>query len=95
MWRALFLAIGGTLLVMGIESLVLDHAVLATDSGFIKPTVTQPAYDEWGFEVEQRGVLPATRTISPPEWAPWSMLSSGAVMLFYGLASRFRGGGGE
>jgi|GEM_PF-285955 len=87
MWRALFLAIGGTLLVMGVESLVLDHAVLATDNGFIKPTTaTQPVVDEWGFEVEQRTVAATNRTVAPPEWAPWSMLSSGAIMLFYGLA---------
>lgn len=88
MWRALFLAIGGTLLVMGLESMVLDHAVLATDNGFISPTTasTQPVLDEWGFEVDQRTVAPTQRTVVPPEWAPWSMLSSGAIMLFYGLA---------
>ena len=93
MWRALFLAIGGTLLVVGIESLLLDHAVLSPDSGLVKPTVAQTAYDDWGFEVETKSRVPTTKTISPPEWAPWSMLSSGAVMLFYGLASRIRGSG--
>lgn len=93
MWRALFLAIGGTLLVMGIESMVLDHAVMATDNGIIKPASvsTEPVYDEWGFEVDRKIVAPVAKTLSPPEWAPWSMLSSGAVILFYGLASRVRG----
>lgn len=88
MWRALFLAVGGTLLVMGMESMVLDHAVLATDNGFIQPetTSTQPVLDEWGFEVDRRTVAATPKTVSPPEWAPWSMLSSGAIMLFYGLA---------
>ena len=92
MWRALFLAFGGTLLVMGVESLVLDHAVLATDSGIIKPLedTTEPVLDEWGFEIDRRVVAAAPRTLAPPEWAPWTMLSSGAIMLFYGLARQAR-----
>ena len=87
MWRALFLALGGTLLVLGVESLVLDHAVLATDNGFIKPAQakTEPVLDEWGFEIDQRVIAAGPKKVTPPEWAPWSMLSCGTIILFYGL----------
>ena len=92
MWRAMFLAVGGTLLVMGLESMVLDHAVLANDSGFIKPpkAKTEAVLDEWGIEIDRRVVPAAPRTVRPPEWAPWSMLSTGTIMLFYGLGRRTR-----
>lgn len=92
MWRALFLALGGTLLVMGIESMVLDHAVLATDSGFIQSPQPrlEPVLDEWGIEIDRREVTPEPRVVSPPEWAPWSMLSTGIIMLFYGFARKTR-----
>ncbi len=98
MWRAIFLAIGAGLLMLGIESLALDHATLAEDSFLVKPqeqVVTEPVFDEYGFQVSERTVstpVATSRTVSPPEWAPWSMLSSGAVIMLYSLASRFGGG---
>ena len=93
MWRAFFLAVGGMLMVMGIESLVLDHAVLASDSKLVQKAAatTEPVFDEWGFEVDRKPVLPVQKTIQPPEWAPWSMLSSGAVIMLYALSSKIRG----
>jgi len=100
MWRAIFLALGAGLLMLGLESLALDHAVLSEDSFLAKAkeqTIAEPVFDEYGFQVSERAVTapPAasTRTISPPEWAPWSMLSSGLVIMLYSLASRFGGGG--
>ena len=91
MWRAFFLAAGGILIVMGVEALVLDHAVLAEDSKLVQKVTasTEPVFDDWGVEVDQRAV---SKTINPPEWAPWSLLSSGAVILFYAVASKVRGG---
>lgn len=98
MWRAIFLAVGVGLLLLGIESLAVDHAVLAEDSLLIKAdeqTITEPVFDEYGFQVNERIVTrasaPIARTVSPPEWAPWSMLSSGTIIMLYSLASRFGG----
>lgn len=87
MWRAFFLALGGIIMVTGVESLVLDHAVLADRTEQQAP---QPIYDEWGFETGQTAP-PAQKKIQPPEWAPWSMLSSGAVIMLYAMASKIRG----
>ena len=93
MLRAFFLAAGGILMFTGVEALVLDHAVLSNDSPFTKKAVAanQPTLDEWGFEIERKVTAPLKKTIQPPEWAPWSMLSSGAVILLYSLVSRSGG----
>lgn len=90
MLRAFFLAAGGILMFTGVEALVLDHAVLSNDSPLSKNTVaaTAPAFDEWGFEIERKVNAPLQKTIRPPEWAPWSMLSSGAVIMLYSLVSK-------
>jgi hypothetical protein len=72
MWRAVFLALGITLCILGGECLVVEKAVLA-ESGSAPPpqsTFLAPA-------------TPAAREIKPPEWAPWSLLSGGAVILLY------------
>ena len=98
MWRAVFLALGAGLLMLGVEALALDHAVVAQDSLLGKrfqEERVEVVRDEYGFEVGQRTVkVPTTKKITPPEWAPWSMMSSGAVILLYSIAARFGGGGG-
>ena len=99
MWRAMFLAAGAGLLIMGVESLALDHAVIAPDSLLAKKMQeekVEAVTDEYGFEIGKRTVrVPTTKTVSPPEWAPWSMLSSGTVILLYSLTSRFGGRASE
>lgn len=99
MWRAVFLALGAGLLLLGVESLALDHAVVASDSLLGKKFQeerVEPLMDEFGFEVGQRTVtVPVSKKVRPPEWAPWSMLSSGSIILLYSLASRFGRSGGE
>jgi hypothetical protein len=72
MWRAAFLALGITLCILGGECLVVEKAVLAQTSESAQPpsSFLAPA-------------TPAAREIKPPEWAPWSLLSGGAVILLY------------
>jgi hypothetical protein len=64
MWRAFFLAFGLSLLLVGLECLVVDDFVLA-------------ARFNAGAAAE------SARNIKPPEWAPWSLLSAGAVTMLY------------
>ena len=73
MWRALFLAIGVSLAILGAESMVLEKVVMAAS----KPQ----AGDNRFFTA----ALPAAkgREIVPPEWAPWGLLSAGAVVILY------------
>jgi hypothetical protein len=74
MWRAFFLAVGITLCILGLECMVIEKAVLAGEG---KAPAAQPVNF---FAPEQR---PAAREITPPEWAPWSLLSTGAVIILY------------
>jgi hypothetical protein len=74
MWRAFFLAIGINLVVWGAECLVIEKAVLAGES---KPAETP--YNPLAAEPVRSG----PREIRPPEGAPWSLLSAGAVVILY------------
>lgn len=70
MWRAFFLAIGFFLMLLGVQCLGLDKVNLKA-RGEPEPTLfgdTQPG---------------PQKDLTPPSWAPWSLLSSGAVMCLY------------
>ena len=71
MWRALFLAVGITLCITGGEFLLIDKATLA------KPAAA--ATNSQGNGGQQADV----RDFKPPEWAPWSLLSTGSVIILY------------
>ena len=74
MWRALFVAVGISLCVLGTECLVVEKAVLAKPPSELQPT---------GALMGSPRPLPSSNAIEPPEWAPWSLLSAGAVVLLY------------
>jgi hypothetical protein len=69
MWRSLFLAIGISLCILGVESLAIDKAVLHA---------TQASASAMGAFSSG-----AAREITPPEWAPWTLMSAGVVVLLY------------
>jgi hypothetical protein len=72
MWRPFFLAIGISLGIVGGECLLVDEAVV---------TLPNQVDDSYGsFATSNR-----RREVSPPEWAPWSLLSAGAVISLYSL----------
>lgn len=73
MWRAFFLAIGIFTAILGAEALVVDKAVLTIRQ--------QPATGlSAALDIDGAG---RPREITPPEWAPWSLLSVGAVTILY------------
>jgi hypothetical protein len=80
MWRAFFLSLGIFLCVMGLECLVMDKAVLAGSR--FQPTAAA--------SFAAAPMTPA-REVKPPEWAPWSLLSGGAIVIIYSLTLK-RGG---
>jgi hypothetical protein len=82
MWRALVLAVGITLCILGAQCLVVERALLAGS------TATEPLDPYSPYNM-----LPVAeeRAIEPPEWAPWSLLSAGAVITLY--ACTIRSGG--
>ncbi len=76
MLRAFFLAMGISTCIYGAECLVVERFVLAAE----RPAATQS------------GVYAAPakppRDMNPPEWAPWSLLATGALVVLYSLAMR-------
>ena len=77
MLRAFFLAMGISTCIYGAECLVVDRFVLA---GEVKPAAAAGSFNA-------SPAKPA-REIKPPEWAPWSLLASGALVVLYSLAMR-------
>jgi hypothetical protein len=75
MWRSFFLAVGITLCIWGAECLVLEKAILAGEA----PPPTAQEFASFMAEPTR----PAAKELTPPEWAPWSLLSSGAVIILY------------
>jgi hypothetical protein len=65
----LFIALGLSAVLVGLECLVVEKAVLA------KPQAAAGA--------SSKGVV--TRDFVPPDWAPWSLMSVGAVTMLYSV----------
>ena len=74
MWRAFFLAIGIYMCILGAECLAVDTFEMVTDQP--NPEATPATLF---------GSPPTTRSVQPAEWAPWSFLSAGAVIILYSL----------
>jgi hypothetical protein len=72
MWRAFFLAIGFFLMLIGMQCLAVERVVLKVhdDPAPVSPFDFDPGAG-------------AAKEVVPPPWAPWSLLSSGAVMCLY------------
>lgn len=75
MWRALFVALGLSAVILGVECLVVEKAVLAQHDA--KSTPQSAA---------------VKRDFVPPDWAPWSLMSVGAVTMLYSVTLPKRGG---
>ncbi len=71
MWRALFLALGIYACLLGAECLVIDKALL---------TSRDRSQGLMGRLDPSAG---RQRELIPSEWAPWSLLSAGAVTILY------------
>lgn len=65
MWRALFMAIGISGALFGLECLAIDKAILIQKSNGTGSTLTSSK--EW----------------VPPEWAPWSLITGGVIVVLY------------
>lgn len=71
MWRAFFLAMGIMTLLVGIECLGVQRFVLKGRS--------QTVVVDGVLKTERSPSTPLT----PPDWAPWSLMSTGAVVCLY------------
>lgn len=81
MWRSMFLAVGVFLVILGVEFLGVERVILKNRGG-------SPAQ-----VVSGETAVGPTREIVPPPWAPWSLMSSGAIVCLYSftIPSRMKG----
>ena len=63
MWRSLFLALGVSTAILGVEALGIEKAVLKNPEN--APATAQ------------------VKEVNPPDWAPWSLMAGGAVVILY------------
>jgi hypothetical protein len=84
MWRALFLALGIYACIFGAECLVVETYVMAGEAP------TSPSGQASLFQGNSTP-LAASRDWKPAEWAPWSLLSTGAIVILYSITLN-RGG---
>src|SRR5687767_10953295 len=87
MWRAMFLAVGISMCILGAECLVVEKFVLGGEG---TPTAESPA-TLFGSSASASIGTPG-RELEPPDWAPWSMLSAGAVVILYAVTLNRQGG---
>jgi hypothetical protein len=85
MWRALFLAIGIYLCILGAECLAVERFELGGADP--EPAATPATL----FGSPPGPVTTSSRDIEPPEWAPWSLLSAGTVIILYALTINRQG----
>lgn len=74
MMRAMFVAIGLATLLVGFECLAVEKVTL------MKP---EERVVQWGQPMPT-----AVKEIVPPEWAPWTFLSAGTIIVLYSLTLR-------
>lgn len=77
MWRAFFLAIGISLVIIGAQCLVIDRVVLASGAA----GEAQQSAGLFGSRTTTGGM--GGRELTPPDWAPWSLMATGAVVIIY------------
>lgn len=77
-WRAFFLAIGTMLIIVGVECMLIESAVLVSD----KTEATQVS-NAWYMPPQPRQV--SNRVVRPPEWIPWSLVAAGTVVVLYSM----------
>ena len=98
MWRAIMMSIGVCLVILGGEAMVVDRVILADGrvgnqvSDLYSSAGDSPystTYDDLTTYTSGSSYgVPAARprVITPPEWAPWGLLSAGVLTFLYASA---------
>ena len=74
MWRSFFLALGTYSCLLGGQCLAIDKAIMTSR----EETPSSPmAFMRSAFDGS------SDREVVPPDWAPWTLMSAGAVTLLY------------
>jgi hypothetical protein len=82
MWKALFLAIGVYLIILGVECMGVQKVVLTLREA--------PKQREPGLLAKEPGEQGPKKVVQPPDWAPYSLMSTGAVVCLYSFTIPMR-----
>lgn len=83
LWRAFFCAVGIVLMIVGIECLLIDSAVLV--AGVIdEPLRAQNSGSLFSAPPPRAN----NRIFKPTEWFPWSLIAAGAIVMLYAVSLR-------
>jgi hypothetical protein len=85
MWRSFFLAAGVYCCLLGVQSLAVEKAVLNNK---------EPAPARFMNLNMPGSNLTRNKEFTTPDWAPWSLMSFGAVTLLYSFTIPKRAAGG-
>lgn len=77
MWKSFFLAIGIMMCIVGIECMLIERATL-TDAAALTHNVS--------YSDDPTKPMVVTKDVVPPDWAPWSLLSTGVVVILYSFS---------
>ncbi|MGD0382324.1 MAG: hypothetical protein ABSA77_02305 [Thermoguttaceae bacterium] len=80
MWRALFLAMGVFLIIVGVQCLGVAQFTLK---------IRDEAPESTSI-FDSTPALGAQKQLNPPPWAPWSLMSAGAVVCLYSFTIPMR-----
>lgn len=85
MWRSLFLAVGIYACLLGVTSIAVEKASL-------KNNVAVRLQEHTLLGIQRSGTS-GRMEVRPPEWAPWSLISVGVVVILYSftIPKRVRG----
>ncbi|MBN1908597.1 MAG: hypothetical protein JW818_02565 [Pirellulales bacterium] len=75
MWRAFFLAVGVFICILGAECLGVEKVVLKLKNPPPRPTQE--------YLVSEAPAAGSPRELVPPDYAPWSLMGLGAVVILY------------
>ena len=88
MWRAIFLALGITLIVVGGQFFMVDQMeikrvrrprIVTTPPGQVENSPFQQA----SFKGKSSPAASPTVIFRPKDWMPWSLLAVGSIVLIY------------
>jgi hypothetical protein len=88
MWRSFFLAAGAYCCLLGVQFLTVDKLLLTS-----KEPVPQRFMGVNLPNMNMSAQMMRSKEVTPPDWAPWSLMSLGAVTLLYSFTIPGRNGG--
>lgn len=89
MWKSFFLAIGFFLLIIGVETMVVERFVMASGSRMprlVSGMTSEVSTPAWQGPSGGNPGIARRREVRTHEWMPWSLLAAGAITVMYTLS---------